>query len=1096
MKTLILRAITCFMVTLSYSQIQTIEATAFPTSINVNEEVTITFSNLEPSLWNADTSDAVFIWAWYFDGSGAVGGNALTNGSWTNSSESNRLTNTGNGTYSFTFIPSQFYGTSDISRLGMLIKAKDGSDVGSGEKKSNDLFFDIAINTLTLTNPTANLTIAEAGSTVQITASTAFESQLTLKANGNTINTASATRSYSFNYTLEENTNFVLEANDGNTTISKRFSVRLPALTPVPEGLLDGINIDPNDPTKVTLVLFAPGKQTVHVIGDFNNWTEDPDYLMFLDTSRDRFWIELTGLTPQANHMYQYLVDSSIRIADPYSPLILAESNDQFIEATTYPNLPSYPTGSTNHAVTVLRTGDVPFEWKITDFEKPETTDLVIYELLIRDFDALHSFDAVKARLDYLENLGINAIEFMPLNEFDGNLSWGYNPSFHMGLDKYYGTANSFKQLVDECHRRGIAVIVDVVYNHASGQHPYYRLWNTDNGDYQGQAREDNPFFNPTAKHAFSVFNDFNHQSTATQDYVKRTVDYWITEFNIDGFRWDLTKGFTQNCSANDSGCTNGLQQDRVEVLKTYADYQWAIDPNFYVIFEHLGIIAEEKQWADYRADEGKGILLWNTVHSAYNGLLVGNQDLSNVAYTNKGFDGPSAISYMESHDEERLVFSANSLDPALERLEAAGAFFFTVPGPKMIWQFGELGYDISIDFNGRTGEKPIRWEYFEVPNRRAVYDSWSQLITLKRDEPIFSTENFRLQLSNAGKTIHLTADNATGTEIANMTIIGNFGTTPLAINPEFQNTGVWYDILNKNTPVTISNVSDPITLAPGAYKIYGDKPYINPNDIDSDGVSNANDLCNDTPLGSTVDVNGCAIFSLPHTNFALQVTDETCRNSDNGSISIIATEALNYAISITGTDLNVQDTFTSRFNTTNLQAGNYNVCISVDGQSDYEQCYTIEIKQPELLTVTSKTLQNEGLFSMDMAGSSNYYITHNGKTTATALSHVDVQLQDGLNTILVRGAKECQGTFETQLSFSNTVTVHPNPVSAILHLNLGTSKGETAVEMYSILGTRVYHALTTEHELRIDTSHFANGTYVLKVNSNEDLKTLKIIKQ
>ena len=86
-----------------------------------------------------------------------------------------------------------------------------------------------------------------------------------------------------------------------------------------------------------------------------------------------------------------YLVDGALRIADPYSTTILDEFNDGSINGTTYPNLPVYPTGDTNHAVTLLRTGDVPYTWQTTNFQPPAKTDLVIYELLIRDFDFLHS---------------------------------------------------------------------------------------------------------------------------------------------------------------------------------------------------------------------------------------------------------------------------------------------------------------------------------------------------------------------------------------------------------------------------------------------------------------------------------------------------------------------------------------------------------------------------------------------------------------------------------------------------------------------------------------------------------------------------------
>ncbi|MCB0485616.1 MAG: T9SS type A sorting domain-containing protein, partial [Flavobacteriaceae bacterium] len=611
---------------------------------------------------------------------------------------------------------------------------------------------------------------------------------------------------------------------------------------PVPTGMLDGINYNTSDNTKVTLVLYAPGKDYVNVIGDFNNWQrDDTNYLLKKDSSKDRFWIELTGLTPQTNHMYQYLVNGTLRIADPYSTSILDENNDQYIDNATYPNLPAYPTGQTSHAVTLLRTGDAAYNWQVTNFQRPAKTDLVIYELLIRDFDALHSFNAVKARLDYLQTLGVNAIELMPVSEFDGNESWGYNPSFHMALDKYYGTPTAFKQFIDECHSRGIAVILDVVYNHATGQNPFYRMWNTDNGGYNGQASTDSPFFNPVATHTYSVFNDFNHSKQATQDYVKRTTQYWINEYKIDGFRWDLTKGFTQNCTDdpnNDNGCTGNYQADRVAVLKEYADYQWDVDPNFYIIFEHLGTNTEETEWINYRLNEGKGIMVWGNHNYNYNEATMGwndDSDFSWISYLNRGWSVPANVSYMESHDEERLMYKnlqhgnssgtydIQTLSTALDRMELAGAFYFTVPGPKMIWQFGELGYDYSIDYDCRVCNKPIRWDYFNDPDRKALYDKWSKLIQLKKQEDIFRTANFTLDVANSNglKKIQLT-DPAANPDLKYVTIIGNFGVTTQSINPTFQQTGTWYDLLNNNASITVTNTNSLISLQPGEFKIYG----------------------------------------------------------------------------------------------------------------------------------------------------------------------------------------------------------------------------------------------------------------------------------
>jgi len=745
------------------SQVQNVTFTVSPSPFNEDDQITITVSDLDPVSVWGVTD--IYLWAWSYDLNGANSMDSPTNGSWNTSDEVQKLTNNGNGTYSIIFTPTTFYNRTDIGSIGFLVKAKDGT----GDKKSQD--------------------------------------------NIETIGTV----------TIPD----VTEAS-------------------VPNGMVDGINLNSNDNTKATLVLYAPNKDFVNVIGDFNSWQrDDTNYLLKKDSAKNRFWIELTGLIPQTNHMYQYLVDGTIRIADPYSTTILDESNDGFIENITYPNLPAYPSGQTNHIVTLLRTGDAPYNWQTSNFQPPAKTDLVIYELLIRDFDELHSFNAVKARLDYLQELGVNAIEFMPVSEFDGNESWGYNPSFHMALDKYYGTPTAFKQFIDECHKRGIVVILDVVYNHATGQNPFYRMWNTDNGGYGGQASNDSPFFNPTATHAYSVFNDFNHSQQATKDYVKRTTQYWIEEYKIDGFRWDLTKGFTQNCTSSDEGCTGSYQADRVAVLKEYADYQWAKNSDFYVIFEHLGGNTEETEWVNYRLNEGKGIMVWGNHNSNYNEATMGyhdsgKSDFSWISYKNRGWSVPANVSYMESHDEERLMYknlqygnssgsySIKSLSTALDRMEMAGAFYFTVPGPKMIWQFGELGYDISIGDPCRVCNKPILWNYFSEPDRKDLYNSWSKLIKLKEQIDIFKTDNFTLDVGNTNglKKIQLT-DNAANAEVKYVTIIGNFGVTTQSINPAFQETGTWFDLLNDNTSITVTNVNAMISLQPGEFKIYGNNQVV-----------------------------------------------------------------------------------------------------------------------------------------------------------------------------------------------------------------------------------------------------------------------------
>lgn len=1102
---------------ISFAQQQTGTFTINPAAFGENDQITITVTGIDTSIWGVGD---VYLWAWYFDSpTSTTATNSPTNGTWENSNEAQKMTNNGDGSFSFTMTPSTFYNATGIDRIGMLVKAKDGTN----DKKTQDNVVSVGAFQLTLTNPTNDPVILNSGDNLTISATTSIAADFILTANGVQINSsATASTSYAYTHTnITQNTSLQLQATNAGDTITRNFdAVIRPTVIEeaVPAGLLDGINLDPLDNTRASLVLYAPGKEFVHVIGDFNNWQIDNAYVMKKDSTKDRFWIELTGLTPQFDHLYQYLVEFDINIADPYSTLLLdGYGNDSFIDATTYPNIPTYPSSQTE-AITVLRTGEPDYVWQIPDFQQPKKTDLVIYELLIRDFDALHSFDAVKNRLDYLEGLGINAIGLMPINEYDGNESWGYNPSFHMALDKYYGTKDAFKAFIDECHVRGIAVLLDVVYNHATGQHPYYRMWNTDNGGTGGQASADNPFFNATAKHSYNVFNDFNHQSQATKDYVNRTVAYWIDEYKIDGMRWDLTKGFTQNCSESDENCTNSTQADRVAVLQGYADNQWAANPDFYVIFEHLGGIQEEEQWANYRINEGKGIMLWNKQTEAANEATLGyheggKSDFSGVSYIQKGFAQPSAISYMESHDEERLMFknlefgnsagdyNVKDLNTALGRMEAAGALFFTVPGPKMIWQFGELGYDVSIDFNGRVGNKPIRWEYANDPNRKKIYNTWSRINKMKVSEPIFETTNFTLDLGNTNglKKIQLTYDAATGNEIKYITIIANFGVATQSINPSFQETGTWHELIDGNTPYEVANTSSEITLAPGEYRVYGNNPFINANDLDDDGVPNASDLiCPNTPFGATVDVTGCEIFSLAPDNFEVSTFSETCRSSNNGSIAIAAIANYNYTATLTG-DGTVSNTFTTATEFTDLSAGTYTVCIAIEGQADYRQCYDINITEPEDLSVSSKIDTSSGKISLSLAGGSVYTITLNDKVFTTTSSEFSLNITAQTNKLTVKTDKDCQGIYEETIIMAQDVLVYPNPIkNNRLFVNLGQlNESKVNIELYNMTGKLLF---SNDYEVdngrvQMDMSAISNGMFLLNINTQYKTLQYKIVK-
>ncbi|MCP9292937.1 alpha-amylase family glycosyl hydrolase [Gracilimonas sediminicola] len=656
--------------------------------------------------------------------------------------------------------------------------------------------------------------------------------------------------------TVGENTiKLVAVTESGATRTDSVTFAYLPDVSPEkadrPQGLQDGITYS-QDGTTATLSLFAPGKDYVFALGDFNEWKVDENYLMKKDSLNPDsvwHWIEITGLTPGEEYGMQYLVDGELRISDPYSELVLDPFNDQYIPESTFPNLLAYPSDKTQGWVTVLQPGKDEYQWEATDYQRPEKTEMVIYELLIRDFLSTKNFQTLTDTLDYLENLGVNAIELMPVSEFDGNLSWGYNPNHHLALDKFYGTPTAFKKFVDEAHKRDMAVILDVVMNHATGANPLYQLYGND----------DDYYFNSQPRHAFNVFNDFDHSYSATQYYTKRMIEHWINEYEIDGFRWDLTKGFTQNCTESNGSCTSAYQQDRVDLLKKYADYQWAADPDFIVIFEHLGTENEEKEWANYRVHEGKGVMLWGNMNFAYGEASMGYNEngKSNLfgvlSASRSSFQQRHLVGYMESHDEQWLMlkkkkfgnssgnYDIKDLGTALARQKLVGAFFFPMPGPKMIWQFGELGYgwgedeclkpggssngDCLASDPGRVSEKPIRWNYYDDNERLKVYKTWSSLINLRKSSPVFTNPDASsYKLSEAIKIYVLQHDDS------DALVVGNFGVTEADAEVTFPASGEWYNFF-EGTSITVGDPNMTFTLAPGEFRIYTTRQFETPEE-------------------------------------------------------------------------------------------------------------------------------------------------------------------------------------------------------------------------------------------------------------------------
>jgi 1,4-alpha-glucan branching enzyme len=795
-------------------------------------------------------------------------------GTWGNNSTQPALTLVSGTTYKLDLTPDlyTYFGipnTSSVTEICVVLRND------AGNMQTADTFFNVGAFQVNLTTPTQNsTTIIASGTSFNVAANnTGGNASYNLKVNGTSINTNLSTASYTFSdANVTSNKNYSLEVTQGSTTITKKFSVIVNPGTvsaAMPAGLLDGINYNTADATKATLVLDAPLKDFVYVAGSFNNWQPTSAYSMKKDPTSGKFWLELTGLTSGTNYTYQYWVvdatpiagtPSLVKTADPYSTLVLSPDDDPYIPALSYPSLPVYPAGQ-EREVTVLQTGQAAYAWSAatTNFVKPEKEKLVVYELLVRDFDAARSYQSVIDRIDYFKNLKINAIELLPVMEFEGNESWGYNTSFHMALDKFYGTSSKFKELIDICHQNGIAVILDVALNHAFGRNPMVRMWMNDpDGDGWGSPSTENPYFNTVAKHSYSVGEDFNHASLLTKNYVKRVVKQWIQEYKIDGLRWDLTKGFTQNCTASDENCTNAYQADRVAILKDYADYSWSLDPTHYTIFEHLGTDSEEQEWANYRITEtpSKGVMMWGKMTDPYNQLTMGynsNNDISRMNSTSHGFTKNRLMGYAESHDEERLMYkniqyganlngyNVKTPATALSRMSALGAVTLLVPGPKMIWHFGELGWDSSIytcnDGSVNTAsdtasgdckldKKPQpQWvnNWLGDAGRNKIYTDWAKMIALKINEPVFVGTATMASSTSLTPNIKITNSALAATQLKDVLILANFDVSAQNVATGFPYTGTWYNLMDNST-INVTNVTATIAIPAGEFRIYGNK--------------------------------------------------------------------------------------------------------------------------------------------------------------------------------------------------------------------------------------------------------------------------------
>lgn len=767
-------------------------------------------------------------------------------GNWGTDDARVKMTSIGNNKFQLTYHIASFYGVPSaekVLKLAFVFRNQDGSKVGRNADAS-DIFAEISDGSFQLLldiQPSGSPPVLTLNDTLKITGQGSARSNLWLMIRDSVYAASNDTTmlwlqvpAASLGYG-KHRIYLKSELNGTGHTDSSYVIIRPATASNVgnpPAGVRDGINyIDDNT---VVLQLLAPFKNYVYAIGDFSNWELDPACELTRTPDGNRFWVRIDSLVAGREYRFQYSINKELlRVADPFADKLLDQHNDRYIPAETYPDLIPYPGGITTEYVSVFQTGQATYEWKhSTGFTKPAPDNLVIYELLIRDFIGRHDYRTLTDTLDYLQRLGVNAIELMPFNEFEGNESWGYNTVFYFAPDKYYGTKNDLKAFIDECHRRGIAVIMDMVLNHSFGQSSMVRMY-FDNAT--GKPLN-NPWFNADATHPYNVGYDFNHESSFTQAFVDTVLRYWVNEYHIDGYRFDLSKGFTQRNNPGNVAAWSAYDQSRINILKRMYDRMRQVSSDCYMILEHFADNNEEKELSSH------GFMLWGNINHDFSEATMGYPaDLSWASYAQRGWQSPNVVAYAESHDEERLMFKnlmygaasgtyqVKDTATALARCEAAAVLLATLPGPHMIWQFGELGYGYSINHcpNGtidescRVANKPIRWDYTGQPARRRLYDVHAAINHLKTSRQVFRTRDFSYSLDQPVKTITLRDSSM------NVVFVANFGTTDLRKVLFLPHAGMWYNYFSGDS--VLFGDHDTLQIDAGNYALFTDVPLARP---------------------------------------------------------------------------------------------------------------------------------------------------------------------------------------------------------------------------------------------------------------------------
>lgn len=464
--------------------------------------------------------------------------------------------------------------------------------------------------------------------------------------------------------------------------------------------------------------LFAPRNQAVSLIGSFSDWQDIP--MQKGDDGTFRTKVDLDD----GIYRYKFRVQSN----SPASLNEWVEVNDPYMTEMDKDN----ETG-----IVHVKAGEVvrdTYVWQHNDTPLPANHELVAYELHITDFvggevGKPNKFNRAIAKLDYLVELGINAIELMPITEYAGDYRWGYQVRYYFALESSYGAPEDFKRFVDECHARGIRVIIDLILNHTDEESPllkidrdywYYhdRHYPEDDANYWG------PEFNYDT---YDKALDLRPAWSFAADVVR----YWIQEYHIDGIRYDAVK-----------------QLANYEFLGWLIDQANQVigDKPFYHIAEHIPDTPEIIK------PNGVFDACWHESFRFFvKAALVGesfdwNELKQAIDAQQQGYAGStSVLNYLATHDRQHMLVELAHAEvageAAFQRVKLGAMLQMTAPGIPLLWMGDEFG-QATAKTETTLEPNPLNWSLLDQSPNRELHAVYQQLIALRKQIPALLTDN------------------------------------------------------------------------------------------------------------------------------------------------------------------------------------------------------------------------------------------------------------------------------------------------------------------------------------------------------------------